>query len=100
MKQTYAVRLSKLSKFFGESNENYKSGKIHEEEYIFEYATYSEALEEYQKHCTNAAKSLAVQIIFASTYTVQLLDWEGTNPQTPNTQYKRGVMFQITISNL
>jgi ribonuclease D len=100
MKNTYAVRLSKISKYFGESNENYKSGKIHEEEYIFEYTDYKEALEEYKKHCASVANSISMQIIFASTYTVQLLDWEGTNPQSACTKYKRGIMFQITISNL
>jgi hypothetical protein len=100
MKQSYAVRLSKISKYFGQTNEHYKSGKIHEEEYIFEYTDYAEALEEYKKHCASVANSLAMQIIFASTYTVQLLDWEGTNPQTNCTKYKRGIMFQISISNL
>jgi ectoine hydroxylase-related dioxygenase (phytanoyl-CoA dioxygenase family) len=100
MNKTYAVRLSKLSKYFGETSENFKSGKIHEEEYIFEYTDYAEALQEYKKHCTSSANSLAMQHIFSSTYTVQLLDWEGTNPQTPYNQNKRGVMFQITVSNL
>jgi ribonuclease D len=100
MKNTYAVRLSKLSKYFGETSENFQSKKIHEEEYIFEYTDYKEALEEYKKHCASSANSLATQTIFASTYTVQLLDWEGTNPQKNCNQYKRGIMHQITISNL
>jgi hypothetical protein len=100
MKKTYAVRLSKLSKYFGTSEENFKPGQVHEEEYIFEYTDYKEALESYKQYCDDSAKSLALQIIFASTYTVQLLDYEGTNPQYNGDKNKRRIEHQITISNL
>lgn len=100
MKQTYAVRLSKLSKYFGVPSEYYKEGQVHEEEYIFEYTDYKEALEHYKKACGEAGESLALQIVFSQTYTIQLLNWEGTNPQFNGDKNKRRIDHQITISNL
>ena len=100
MKKTYAVRLSKLSKYFGMPSEHYKEGQIHEEEYIFEYTDYKEALDHYKKSCGEAAETLAIQIVFSQTYTIQILDLEGTNPQFNGDKSKRRIMFQITISNL
>jgi hypothetical protein len=99
MKKKYAVRLSKISKYYGIPSENFQQGKIHEEEYNFQYEDYKDALEEYNKHCESAASSICMQISFSSTYTIQLLDWEGTNPNKSKSE-KRRVMYQITISNI
>ncbi len=99
MKKKYAVRLSKISKYYGVPSESHQQGKIHEEEYIFYYEDYRKALDEYNNHCQSAASHICMQGVFSSTYTIQLLDWEGTNPNISASE-KRRIMFQITISNI
>ena len=99
MKNKYAVRLSKIYKYYGIVSETHKQGQIHEEEYIFEYQEYRDALDEYHKHCENSAKHICMQGVFSSTYTIQLLDWEGTNPNKSKSDNRR-IMFQISISNV
>lgn len=100
MKQNHAVRVSKISKYYGKPSENFEKGQIHEEEYIFQFENYKDALEEYNEQCESTANSICMQSVFSSTYTIQLLDWEGTNPQKIGTKDKRRIMFQVTISNI
>jgi hypothetical protein len=99
MKNKYAVRLSRIKKYYGIVNETHKQGQIHEEEYIFHYEEYKDALDEYHKHCESSARNICMQGVFSSTYTIQLLDWEGTNPNKSQSD-KRRIMFQISISNV
>lgn len=98
-KQNYIVRVSKLSKYFGETSETFKNGLIHEEEYNYEYSDYSLALSDYNKKCAECAEQCATGIVFTQSYTIQLLSAEGTNPMKGHSE-KRRVCFQLIISNL
>jgi hypothetical protein len=99
MQKNYAVRLSRISKYYGIPSESHKQGQIHEEEYVFNHSEFKDALESYNKHCIDSATNIAMQGVFSSTYTIQLLDWEGTNPNTSSSE-KRRIMYQLTMSNV
>jgi hypothetical protein len=99
MKKNYTVRLQKLSKFHGTTNETFTNGLIHEEEYKYLYSDYGEALDAYKEQVKDCAGQVAVSVCFSQTYTVQLLDYEGTNPMNSHVEKKR-IMFQVTMSNL
>ena len=99
MKNMYAVRAQKLSKFHGTSNETFTNGLIHEEEYNYLYSDYGKALDAYKEQVKDCSSQVATSVCFSQTYTVQLLDYEGTNPM-PTFQTKRKIMFQVTMSNL
>ena len=99
MKNTYTVRTQKLSKFHGTTNETFTDGLIHEEEYNYVYLDYGEALNKYIEQVKDCAGQVAVSVCFNQTYTVQLLDSEGTNPMKSNGEKKR-IWFQVTMSNL
>ena len=99
MKNMYTVRTQKLSKFHGTTNETFTDGLIHEEEYNYLYSDYSQALDAYKEQVKDCSSQVATSVCFSQTYTVQLLDYEGTNPM-PTFQTKRKIMFQVTMSNL
>ena len=99
MKNYYTVRIQKLSKFHGTSNETYTNGLIHEEEYNYLYLDYGEALNKYTEEVKDCAGQVAVSVCFNQTYTVQLLDCEGTNPMKSHGE-KRKIWFQVTMCNL
>jgi len=99
MKNTYAVRAQKLSKFHGTSNETFTNGLIHEEEYNYLYINYGEALDAYIEQVKDCSRQVATSVCFSQTYTVQLLDYEATNPMKAHGE-KRKIMFQVSMSNL
>ena len=99
MKKNYTVRIQKLSRFHGTTNETFTDGVIHEEEYNYLYSDYGEALDAYKEQVKDCAGQVAVYVCFNQTYTVQLLDSEGTNPMKSNGEKKR-IWFQVTMSNL
>lgn len=99
MKNTYTVRIQKLSKFHGTTNETFTDGVIHEEEYNYLYSDYAQALDAYKEQVKDCAGQVAVGVCFNQTYTVQLLDAEGTNPMKSHGE-KRKIWFQVTMSNL
>jgi|GEM_PF-2487635 hypothetical protein len=99
MKNNYTVRIQKLSKFHGTTNETFTDNVIHEEEYNYLYSEYGEALDAYKEQVKDCAGQVAVSVCFNQTYTVQLLDCEGTNPMKSHGE-KRKIWFQVTMCNL
>lgn len=99
MKNKYTVRTQKLSKFHGTSNETFTNGLIHEEEYNYFYSDYGEALDAYKEQVKDCSGQVAISVCFSQTFTVQLLDFEGTNPMKEHGE-KRKIWFQVTMSNL
>jgi len=95
----YTVRTQKLSKFHGTTNETFTNGVIHEEEYDYLYSDYAQALDAYKEQVIDCSGQLAISVCFSQTFTVQLLDSEGTNPLKSHGE-KRRIMFQLTMSNL
>ena len=99
MKNTYTVRIQKLSKFHGETNKAFVHGEIHEEVYEYEHEDYGDALTEYKTKCLECTEQVSMGIIFNHCYTIQLLNHEGTNAIS-GFREKRRIEFQITISSL
>ena len=99
MKKYYTVRTQKLSKYHGTTNETFTNGVIHEEEYNYLYSDYGEALNKYTEQVKDCAGQVAVSVCFSQTFTVQLLDAEGTNPLKSHGEKSR-IWFQVTMSNL
>jgi hypothetical protein len=56
-------------------------------------------LNKYTEEVKDCAGQVAISVCFTQTYTVQLLDSEGTNPMKAHGE-KRKIWFQVTISNL
>lgn len=100
MKTNYKVRVSKLSKYHGETNENHKNGKIHEEEYNYIYFDYKEALDAYKEHCVKTADFLSLPLNFwTQTCVIQLIDNSDNNPQKPF-EHLGLTVRQLTLTNL
>lgn len=97
--KNYKVRIHKLSKYFGETDENFKDGQVHEEEYNYPYSDYKEALSFYVKKCEECAEQCSMGISFSHSFTIQLLGNIETNPMKSHSE-KRRVYFQLTMSNL
>ena len=95
----YTVRTQKLSKFYGTTNETFTDGLIHEEEYNYVYSDYGKALDAYKEQVKDCSSQLAISVCFNQTFTIQLLDIEGTNPLKSHGEKKR-IWFQVTMSNL
>lgn len=95
----YTVRTQKLSKYHGTTNETFTNGVIHEEEYNYLYSDYAQALDAYREQVKDCSGQVAISVFFSQTFTVQLLDAEGTNPLKGHEEKKR-IWFQVTMSNL
>jgi|688.fasta_scaffold1972674_2 hypothetical protein len=96
----FKVRVHKLSKYFGEcQTEAFTKNRIHEEEYIFSFSNYTQALERYKKECGECAEQCSMSISFSQTYTIQLIDEEMKNPLKSHNE-KYAIAFQLTMSNL
>lgn len=96
----YKVRVSKLSKYLGETNETHIHGKIHEEEYVFLYNDYPKALETYREQCNRCADFLSLPMNFwIQTNVIQLIDNTENNPQQ-GFEHLGLVVRQLTLTNL
>lgn len=100
MKNKYKVTVSKLARYHGESNENHKHGKIHEEQYNYLYDDYKLALDCYKERCIESAKFLSLPISsFTQTDIIKLIDNTENNP-TNGQEHIGLVVRQLTMSNL
>ena len=100
MTNKYKVTLNKVSKYHGETNENHKHGKIHEEQSDFLYDDYKQALDSYLERCVECAKHLSLPIsTFTQTFIVKLIDNTENNPQKGFEHFGL-VVRQLTLSNL
>ena len=100
MTNKYKVKLHKLSKYHGESTENHKNGKIHEEEYNFLFDNYKEALDAYTEYCAKSANFLSLPLSsWTQTHTIKFIDNTENNPQKPFEHFGI-VVRQLTLSNL
>ena len=96
----YKVSIQKLSKYHGESNENYKHGKIHEEQYNFLYDDYKQALDSYMERCVESTKHLSLPLsYYTMTHTIRLIDNTENNPSKCE-EHLPLIVRQLTISNL
>lgn len=100
MKTNYKIVLHKLSKYHGETTENHKNGKIHEEEYTFHYNDYKEALDDYTEYCAKSANFLSLPLnSWTSTHTIKFIDNTENNPDKSFENFSL-VVRQLTMSNL
>lgn len=100
MTNNYKVSIHKLSKYHGETNENHKSGKIHEEEYNYIYIDYKEALDAYREQCIKSAEFLSLPFsTWTQTCIIKLIDNTEKNPQK-HFENLGLIVRQLTLSNL
>ena len=96
----YKVTLHKLAKYHGETNENHKNGKIHEEQYNFLYDDYKQALDSYMERSIECAKHLSLPMsTWTQTHIVTLIDNTENNPSNGH-EHLGLIVRQLTISNL
>lgn len=96
----YKVRLRKLCKYHGVTNENHVNGKIHEEEYNFLYNEYKEALDTFREHSIKSADFLSLPMSsWTQTHIIQLIDNTENNPQK-HFEHFGLVVRQLTLTNL
>lgn len=99
-KVKYIVKVSKLSRYHGETNENHINGKIHEELYEYLYQDYKEAYDSYTKFCIDSAEFLSLPLnSFRQKAIIQLIDCTENNPLKSFGERKL-IMRELTISNL
>lgn len=100
MTNKYKVTVNRFAKYHGESSENHKNGKIHEEQYNYLYDDYKLALDAYIEKCTESAKFLSLPISsFTQTDVVKLIDNTENNPNKAQ-EHLGLVVRQLTMSNL
>ncbi len=97
---SYKVKISKLSRYHGETTENHVHGKIHEELYEYLYQDYKEAYDSYTEHCIGSAQFLSLPLsTFTQKTVIQLIDLTESNPQKAHGNFNM-IMRELTISNI
>jgi hypothetical protein len=96
----FKVRISKLSRYHGETSEHHVHGKIHEELYEYLYQDYKEAYESYTENCIGSAQFLSLPLnSFTQKTVLQLIDLTESNPQKAHGSFNM-ILRELTISNL